>query len=178
MTIKMMNAVPAFLVSCMVSTVALASEDVLPSADTQFTKWGEESGWTIYVNPDHKSCLIERVDANMNVIQMGLTKDHSLGYVGVFTRADVGVSKKGEPVGLLLDGEAFYGVAHPKTKHLADGYTGGYILTDNPAFVEAVMKKHVMSVFPEHQNAFDVSLDGTNNAIEAARKCNAEQGGS
>ena len=144
------------------ATVASASDDVLPKDNAEFEKWGEESGWTIYVDKSRDACLIERVDENSNVVQMGLTKDKDFGYVGVFTQAD---------------DKAYYGDATAAPKNLAQGYKGGYLLANNPAFVDDIMKRYNMTVMPEDDNAFVVSLDGTLKAIEKARECNAAVGG-
>ncbi len=157
------------------ATAAFASSDVIPSENDTFSKWGEESGWTIYVDDTRGSCLIERVDENNNVVQMGLTKDQEMGYLGVFTQNDIGLKGKKEDIILSLDGNVYEAKAYKKTKHLAEGYTGGYILANNPQFVEDVMKKYDMTVFPEKESGFTVSLDGTLKAIEAARACNTEQ---
>lgn len=165
------------ILAALAAPAAIASNDVLPSQDESFAKWGEESGWTIYVDNGRKSCLIERVDGNANVVQMGLTKDHEMGYLGVFTQNDIGLKGNKEEIVLSLDGNLYSAEAHKKTKHLADGYTGGYILANNAQFVDDVMKKYEMTVFPEKEFAFTVSLDGTFKAIEAARKCNGEQAG-
>ncbi len=167
----------ATILSVFAATSALASDDVIPSENDTFTKWGEESGWTIFVDDNRKSCLIERVDENANVVQMGLTADHEMGYLGVFTKNDIGLKGKKEEIILSLDGNLYSAEAHKKTKHLAEGYTGGYILANNPQFVDDVMKKHEMIVFPEKEFAFGVNLDGTFKAIEAARECNTEQSG-
>ncbi|TMV10297.1 hypothetical protein FGK63_04325 [Ruegeria sediminis] len=168
--------ITATLATAFAASAALASDDVLPSADDAFTKWGEESGWTIYVDGTRGSCLIERMDDNANVVQMGLTPNAEFGYLGVFTKADIGLKGEKEEIVLSLDGNLYSAEAHKKSKHLAEGYTGGYILANNPNFVNDVMKKHEMIVFPEKEFAFIVNLEGTNNAIEAARKCNTEQG--
>jgi hypothetical protein len=150
-----------------------ADSDVLPKENAEFTNWGEVEGWTIFVDQSRGTCLIERVDANENVVQMGLTASHEFGYFGVFTKADV--KPKDNKVHLLLDDKAYYGDTNAKTKNLAQGYKGGYILANNPNFVEDVMKKYTMTVYPDDANSFEVSLDGTLKAIEEARKCNAEQ---
>ncbi|MGV6803411.1 MAG: hypothetical protein ACWA49_04330 [Ruegeria sp.] len=127
------------------------------------------------MDEDRGSCLIERVDENGNAVQMGLTKDHEMGYLGVFTQNDIGLKGKKDKIILSLDGNVYEAEAHKKTKNLAEGYTGGYILANNPQFVDDVMKKYEMTVFPEKAFAFTVSLDGTLKAIEAARTCNTEQ---
>lgn len=159
-----------------VATAAASSAeetDVLPKQDAEFTKWGEAEGWKIFVDQSRGTCLIERADANGNVVQMGLTKDQKFGYVGVFTQADV--KPKDNRVHLLLDDKAYFGDANSAPKKLAQGYKGGYILANNPDFVDDIMKRYAMTVYPDDANSFDVSLDGTFKAIEAARKCNAEQ---
>lgn len=165
----------ASVIGLMASQAALASDDVLPSSDSTFRAWGEESGWNILVDEGRKACLIERVDENANVIQMGLTKDHEFGYFGVFTKnAEV---KNKEDIVLSLGGNLYSAKARGKTKNLADGYVGGYLLTNNPKFVEDVMKQREMIVFPEETYVWVIGLDGTMKAIEAARKCNMEVGG-
>ena len=155
------------------ASYAVNAGDVLPKEGAEFAKWGEVEGWTVFVDQSRGTCLIERVDENGNVVQMGLTSTAEFGYLGVFTKADV-KPKKGT-IHLSLDGKEYFGEAKAKKRHLANGYKGGYILANNPNFVEDIMKKYVMTVYPEDANTFDVSLDGTFKAIEAARKCNAEQ---
>ena len=156
---------------------AQASDGVLPPADATFTKWGEVEGWTLYQVAERKSCMAERVDANGNVLQMGLTPDHSLGYLGIFTQADIGLQGGKEDIFLDLDGNLYKGQIQKKSKHLSNGYTGGYVLAKDAQFIEDVMKKYEMSVMPEHENSFTVDLKGTFKAIEEARKCNEEISG-
>lgn len=172
---KFKHAAIAVITTLFAGQAAIAS-DVLPSADSTFRMWGEEAGWNIMVDEGRNACLIERMDENANVIQMGLTKSHEFGYLGVFTQ-NAKVKSRKEPIVVSLDGNLYYGEARGKTKNLADGYVGGYLLTNNPKFVEDVMQKHEMVVFPEETYVWIVSLDGTLKAIEAARKCNMEVNG-
>lgn len=165
----------AIAVMSALAAPAAFADEVLPGSDG-FTKWGQEGDWTVYVDVGRKSCLIERVDENENVMQMGLTKDHTFGYVGVFTKADVGLTSGKEKIRLSLDGNLYEGEL-VKTKHLSDGYVGGYVISKNLEFLSDLEKKHEMVVMPKHENAFTVSLDGTHKAIEAAIKCNEEQAG-
>ena len=164
----------ATAVAALSASVAIA-EQALPKDGDEFTKWGDADGWTIYVDGTRGTCLAERMDANENVLQMGLTEDKSLGYIGVFTKNDVGLKSGKEKLLVAIDGKLYEGPARRVAKHLPEGYQGGYLLANNPVFVEDVMKKYDMVVFPEHENTFVVSLDGTLKAIEAARVCNAEQ---
>ncbi len=150
------------------------ADDVLPSEKSTFAKWGEADGWTVYIDEDHHTCLAERIDGNTDVVQLGLTKDHKFGYLGVFSQnAEIKDSK--EPILIAVGGREYSASATMKTKHLADGYKGGYFLADNPQFVEDVMNQYEMTVYPKDDFAFKISLDGTKMAIESAMKCNAEQ---
>ena len=159
-------------VSVCLTAPAFAS-DILPSQGDGFKKWGEVEGYTIYIDEAKNSCLAERIDQQENVLQMGLTEDQEFGYLGVFTKSDIDALDDGDEILLSLDGELFSGVARTKTGNLADGYQGGYVLTNNPNFVEAVQRKYEMIVFPEDDFAFIINLDGTFKAIEEARKCQA-----
>ena len=55
------------------------------------------------------------------------------------------------------------------------GYSGGYILTDDPEFKRAVARQYEMIVFPETVGAFVVDLKGTFRAMAAGRKCLDQQ---
>ncbi len=164
------------IIATIAATCAVAKDEVsvLPSADSVFVKWGEESGWTIYSDRSRNSCLIERVDENGNVVQMGLTEVRSVGYLGIFTKADIDLKEGEDPVIVAFDDALFSGLATTKTKHLPEGYKGGYILTDDPNFVELVKRKYEMVVFPDKDYAIVINLDGSLKAIEAAGKCTEE----
>jgi hypothetical protein len=145
------------------------------SADT-FLRYGEVEGWKVFVDQDKKSCLIEAIDDSENVVQMGLTEDRSVGYVGVFTKAKTDI-KRGdtEAVAVLLGDNLYIGEATGMKGNITKGYSGGYVLSDDPQFAEDIAKQKVMVVFPEKEFAFTVDLTGTYKAMEMARKCNQEQ---
>ena len=117
------------------------------------------------------SCLIERVDAQGNVVQMGLTEIKAIGYLGVFTQADIDLKPGEDPVIVAFDDALFTGTATRVSKHLPDGYKGGYMLTDDPGFVDLVQRKYEMVVFPGEAYAIVINLDGSLKAIDAARDC-------
>lgn len=173
MTIKTLLTA-ACAAAVLTATSAIAKDSVLPG-DDGFTTWGEAGGWTVYIDNERKSCLIERMDDNENVVQVGLTKDREFAYVGVFTKADIGLKSGKEKVIISLDGVLYEGKAHKKTKHLTEGYTGGYILADNPDFIADFANKYEMIVFPKKEFAFVVNLEGTKKAVEAGIECNLEQ---
>lgn len=149
------------------------------AAADSFTKYGEVEGWKVFVDNDKGSCLIERFDEAGNVVQMGLTKgNQKLGYLGVFTLADIGIRKgKKERVSIDIDGNRYWGDATGMNGNITEGYVGGYIRANNPQFISDVAKKYTMTVFPETEATFTVDLKGTYKAMEMGRKCNAEQTG-
>ncbi|KIC44775.1 hypothetical protein RA28_15035 [Ruegeria sp. ANG-S4] len=145
------------------------------SADT-FLRYGEVEGWKVFIDEDKKSCLIEAVDDNENVVQMGLTEDRGVGYVGVFTKAKTDIKRgEKEAVAILLGDNIYVGEATGMKGNITKGYSGGYVLSDDPQFADDLARKEVMIVFPEKEFAFTVDLTGTYKAMEMARKCNEEQ---
>ncbi len=145
------------------------------AADT-FTKYGEVEGWKVYVDQEKKSCLIEAIDAAENVVQMGLTKDRGVAYIGVFVKGETKVRKgEKEAVAVALGDNIYVGEATGMRGNITKGYSGGYVLTDNPQMVEDVAQQYEMIVFPQKEYAFVVDLTGTKKAIEMARACNAAQ---
>lgn len=172
MTLKTLATAFA-LAAC--ATMAGATTDVIPAEGTTFTPYGEVEGWKIFVNDDRKTCMIEKVDAEENVVQMGLTSDRSFGYLGVFTKQDVELVSGEEAVAVLIGENLYIGSSETLTSGLRDGYQGGYIVTNDPQFVTDVMQQYEMLVLPETDFAFAINLDGTKKAIEAARECNAAQ---
>lgn len=142
----------------------------------KFAPYGAVEGWNIYADTEKKSCMIESKDDLGNVVQMGLTADRGVAYIGVFTQAETNI-KKGdkEAVVIVLGDKVYAGEATGMRGNITKGYSGGYVLTDDPAVIEAVAQEYVMSVFPEKDYGFVVNLKGTKKAIEAAAKCNQEQ---
>ncbi|MFT5343978.1 MAG: reverse gyrase [Paracoccaceae bacterium] len=82
--------------------------------------------------------------------------------------------KKGEneAVVISLDGTLYFGEATGMRGNITKGYSGGYVVSDDPQFVDDIARKYVMTVFPEKEYAFEVNLNGTYKAIEEARECN------
>lgn len=163
--------VVAAVLACGATIGHAKDKNILPKDNAEFVNYGEESGWNIFVDKSQNTCLIERVDENTNVVQMGLTPDKDFGYLGVFTKADI--EFKDDKVELLMDNKLYYGDTTAAPPNLADGYKGGYLLANNPDFVTDVMERETMIVMPESNFAFEISLAGTKKAIEAARACNA-----
>lgn len=151
---------------------AVNAEVLSPGTDA-FAEVAKEGPWTIFADGTRKSCLIEGIDPAGNVVQMGLTSDHKLGYVGVFTPVDVGLGQGGDKEILLeVNGHAYSGVAKPREHGLADGYQGGYFLANNPQFVQDMESGQTLLAFATATgNGVEIDLTGSHAAIEAARSC-------
>ena len=107
-----------------------------------------------------------------SAVQMGVTANQEVGYLGVFTKEDIGLQNGNtSDIFVSIDGQLFKGVATSTSGELKGGYSGGYILTDDPKFKRAVAKRYKMTVFPETKGTFVVDLKGTFKAMAAGRKC-------
>lgn len=163
-TRKFIGAIVAATVS---TTAALA--------DT-FVGYGSIEGWNVYVDQEKKSCFVEKKDDFDNVVQMGLTSDRAIAYIGVFTKAETNIKRgEKEAVAILLGDHLYVGEATGMRGNITKGYSGGYVLTDDPQVIEDIAQQYTMIVFPEKQYTFSVDLTGTKKAIELAAACNKEQ---
>ena len=169
-----------FMTLIAATSVALSSamaayaqnQNPLPKASDVLVRYGDDiEGWTVYANQTRGDCLIVRHDGPSSV-QMGVTANQEVGYLGVFTKADIGL-KNGNTSDIFvsIDGHLYKGVATSTSGELKGGYSGGYILTDDPNFKRDVAKKYEMIVFPETKGTFVVDLKGTFKAMAAGRKC-------
>lgn len=171
-----MKSLNAFLVATtsliLSSTIAATADNPLPKSTDNLVKYGEVEGWTVYDNETRNHCLIVSSDEN-GAVQMGVTQDNDeVGYLGVFSKKDIGVKDNAQSeIFVSIDGNLYSGVSTAVSKHLKGGYSGGYILTDNPDFKRDIAKKYKMIVFPETTGAFVVDLTGTYKAMAMAREC-------
>ena len=144
-------------------------------AESKFELFGAVEGWNVFLDKEKNSCLVETKDDLGNVVQMGLTEDRGVGYIGVFTQAETDIKKgQTEGVAVLLGENLYVGEATGMRGNITEGYSGGYVLTDDPAIVEQIQKQYEMVVFPEKSYGFIVDLTGTFKAIEMARECNTK----
>ena len=155
---------------------AASAQNPVPDASDKLVQYGEVGGWTIYANQTRGDCLIVHdygPDA-MGAVQMGVTpNDKEIGYLGVFTKADIGLrSGTQSPIAVSIGGKLYSGVS--TTQDAKGGYSGGYILTDDPNFKRAVAKQYTMTVFPTTVGEFVIDLKGTFRAMAAGRKCLAQ----
>lgn len=163
---------PKFATAAAIITAALTSA---AAADT-YTKYGEIDGWKVFIDAEKKSCLIEAVDTAENVVQMGLSEDRSVGYLGVFTKGETTIKRDSKNGVAIMIGENLYlGEATGMRGNITKGYSGGYVTSDNPMFVKDIEQQYEMIVFPESEYSFIVDLAGTKKAIAMARECNDAQ---
>ena len=158
--------------SLLAASVAMVAGGAM--AEERFSNFGMAEGWNVFVDHKRNSCVIEKADDDM-VVQMGLTRDKKAAYLGVFTKAQPGV--KGGDMGdyvFFIDDKAFHGKVTGIDDKITEGFTGAYLLTDNPDFVDSLAKGRVMKAVNE-DTIFELSLDGSAAAIEMGRKCLAEQ---
>lgn len=149
------------------------AEDPIPESSDNLSVFKQMEEWTIYADATRGSCLAERVDAEGNAMQMGLTKDGTAAYVGVFTPAKVDF-KRSDPIAIAVDGKIFEGKSHGvRSKKLAGEQHGGYIITNNPDLVDAIANGSKLIAFPEKLGLFEVDLTGTKSAIDEIRTCTA-----
>jgi hypothetical protein len=149
------------------------SQNPLPKSTDVLVRYGDDiEGWTVYANQTRGDCLIVRQDGP-SAVQMGVTANQEVGYLGVFTKEDIGLQNGNtSDIFVSIDGQLFKGVATSTTTgELKGGYSGGYILTDDPKFKRAVAKRYEMTVFPETKGTFVVDLKGTFKAMAMGRKC-------
>ncbi|SHK44564.1 Las17-binding protein actin regulator [Shimia gijangensis] len=140
------------------------------------TATGENTieGWTILRSVETSTCVMEKVNEDGYLFRMGKEEPGDVfGYVAVYTQdenLDIYGNVSNEVV-LDLDGERFDAKA---TGHLRDdGWRGAYVRSRDPAFIEALARKYVLTVDPEGKTPFAISLDGTFKAMAATRDCEA-----
>ena len=145
--------------------------DIVPAAGDKLKLFKQVGEWSVYADANRGSCLMERSDDVGNAMQLGLVKDQSATYVGVFTQADVKVDPS-QPIAIVVDGAVFTGESHGiRSGQLSGKWSGGYVLSQDPDFVTAIAEGRELVAFPENPGLFVVDLTGTKRAIDEVRKC-------
>src|SRR6187399_1831276 len=63
----------------------------LPLASDVLVRYGDDvEGWTVYANKTRGDCLIVH-SFGPGSVQMGVTANQEIGYLGVFTKEDIGL---------------------------------------------------------------------------------------
>jgi hypothetical protein len=165
------NILAAVTIGLLSTTIGYA-ENPLPKSTDKLVKYADVGDWTVYTNETSGHCLIVRNDG-VSAVQMGVTADDTnVGYLGVFSTLDIGAADGAQSeIFVSIDGNLYSGVATEVSEHLKGGFSGGYILTDDPQFKSDIAKKYDMVVFPETAGAFLVDLEGTFKAMATGREC-------
>ena len=170
---KLLKIATISIAALLVANTAMA-RDPIPNASDTTELYGEVEGWKIYKVLELGSCLAERVEENGNVIQMGLTKNHKHGYIGVFTLADIDIKNR-QKFEIDVDGYIYEGRARGMKSHEIKGdYSGGYLVIKDKNMVTAIAEGQTLIAWPKRTLPFVVDLTGTQKAIEEGRKCNLE----
>ena len=167
----MRNLIAHIMATSVTLSFAMAAhaDNPLPKASDVLVKYADVGDWTVYANQTRGDCLIVRNDGP-NAVQMGVTANQDVGYLGVFTKVDIGLQNGTQSqIFVSIDGHLYSGVA--TQTDAKGGYSDGYILTDDPNFKRDVAKKYKMIVFPETKGAFEVDLEGTLKAMAVGCKC-------
>lgn len=163
----------AFALTVAAGSVAHALEmsDIVPAHDDQLETFKKVGEWTVLANKTRGDCLIERSDDLGNAMQMGLVKGGGAVYLGVFTKQPADIEPN-TPIQIAVDGQVYAGEAYgAKSGTLAGDYKGGYVLSQDPEFVNAIAQGRELVAFPDKKGVFIVDLTGTKRAIDEARAC-------
>jgi hypothetical protein len=165
----------AAAIAVLAAAAAIADDNPLPRANEDIVRYGEVEGWTVYANNTRRNCYIARVFGS-GAVQMGVTSDPHIGYLGVFTKEDIGIRNgRQSEIFVSIGGTLYGGISTGLKGDVQGGYSGGYILTNSPEFKRAVAKQYEMVVFPETVGAFTVDLTGTYKAMDMGRECFRKQ---
>ena len=169
---KMKTAFAALAI-VLASPLSAATDDVLPSAGDDISKFRDAGAWVIHKNATRGSCFAAYESADGAVVQFGFTKAEDFGYLGLF-------SKTAEPadgindIAFLANGHPYVGKSVGAGQNLNDGYKGGYVLINNPNFVKDIEIGQELVAFPDSPMTYIVDMRGAKNALYEVRKCTAE----
>lgn len=163
-------AVSAFSVASFFMTPATAADtDVLPTASDDIEFYRTASGWIVYKNVTRESCFATKKD-DTQAIQMGLTKDKNVGYLGGFSTEYV-PDNGAQFVEFEVDGRPFTGTAVDVSRSLNEGFKGAYVLVNNPNFVDSVRYSYEMAVHLEKSTNVIMNTSGAYYAMYEAEQC-------
>lgn len=136
-TLMTASAVAALSVSSFLTTPASAADtDVLPTSSDNIEFYRTAAGWIVYKNLTRQSCFATK-KTETQAIQMGLTKNPAIGYMGAFT-TDYEPANRVQHVKFEVNGRPFTGTAKDVSRMLNEDFKGAYVLINNPNFVDSV----------------------------------------
>lgn len=137
--------------------------------------YGSVGGWDVMIDPSlGNGCLIQAAYQDGSVVRIGFDRTQGNGYVTVFNEGWGDIEDgKTYPVRFDLDGQSYNGEA--KGIHL-NGVPGADISFDSSDFLFDIAKKYTMTLYNDAGKIMAIDLGGTYAGLEAAMKCQGEQG--
>lgn len=170
------------LACAMVLASAASAQDIVPTGDETFAKWGDSAGWSIYIDEPRKSCLMQKFNGTDAIVQIGLSENKKLAYLGVFGKVEPAVREthKNARTVIMIDDAQFEGKLRRFNKSDAE-FHGAYVTTKDMDLAENVIASAQTAreaiVLSDSQLDFSVDLTGSAEALNAAKQCLAEQAG-
>ncbi|MBC7131476.1 MAG: hypothetical protein H5U16_00030 [Roseovarius sp.] len=166
---------PVFTTVTATQASAQSAQDVLPLVTDDIEQFRSWENWTILRNNTRGHCFGTK-SSDRAILQMGVTGDGEMGYVGVFVK-DEGIPRgdeRPENVAILLGERAFVGGIAELVQAPSAGWFGGYVLSGDRDFRRAIEANDVMVVFPDTPYVVMADIRGANNAIFEIAKCSDE----
>ncbi|RYH12112.1 hypothetical protein [Tropicimonas sp. IMCC6043] len=134
-----------------------------------YTPQGEVDGWGIFVNEANKSCFMETTTTGGLIMQMGTGGEVEFGFLALYTKGETDIrdGETGE-ITLQLGDQRFSAIAEGVAR---DGYSGGFVIGNNPLLAYDLAKQPELIVNPDGENVFTVDLTGSEEAMQATRVC-------
>ncbi|MEM6577742.1 MAG: hypothetical protein AAF678_04565 [Pseudomonadota bacterium] len=153
---------------------AQSAQDVLPLTTDKLEKARTWDKWTITRNLTRGHCIGTKAD-DSGTLQMGVTADETMGYVGVFVPGEVDPGIK--ELVIEVGEQTFTGTSSGPVGNLGTDLNGGYVLANNQNFRKAIEANEFMTVYPDTASAVQLNIKGANAAIFEIAKCSQKLAG-
>lgn len=158
------------MIATMAATTAVASDDfVLPTTMDDIETFRNVDGWTVFQDKTRGSCFFSKSNDEGALVQMGLTQDQALGYIGLFSK-DAEVEEGMIKVAVILNGNLYTGESK-RVASTASGHQGGYIVGLTEQLRKDLRNSDELVAFPEAPFKYTINLDGVKNAIFETIEC-------
>jgi hypothetical protein len=162
----------AVMAVSMAPAFAEDASDVLPLSTDSIENYRTWNQWAVFRNNTRGHCFGTKSD-DSGVIQLGMTADETMGYIGAFVQQDVTSGESSEIV-IQVGDQTFTGETSGPVGNLSGNWHGGYVLANNKNFRRALEKNDTLTAFPDQPYAIQLNIKGANNAIYEIIKCTQE----
>ena len=167
---KIKTCITALALSVGATTAMAADDFVLPTTMDEIETFRNVSGWTVYQDKTSKSCFFSKGTEDGNaLVQMGLTKNSALGYIGLFSK-DADSDITAEDVIVVINDNIYAGMVN-QVRQTANGYHGGYVVGLTEELRKDLNNGDEIVAFPDAPYTFFINLKGVKNAIFETRQC-------